>query len=277
MNRKFLIREGMPVPVIFAGPMDAFAQFNTLWTSPNNPYSYLREMEEFSGLQPAPLRVPLISIEWKRMRYRPEQSYSTRVNRRVEWKSVNNVDPQGLRLNDVAHVRQARYPAAWNFVYQVDFYCARPDTQGYFVKQLNTAMQLMTAGAPQCMIPVVYPGYFGYCLERLFISGDIEDQTEKEPQEGEMRYRTSVNLEIEGYVVPQNTVIAPTMWRVIQNAIGLSPADLEQLYLANQIPPPQEALISVKATGAVLNPIVVDRQATMPPPADNETIPPYRP
>ncbi len=61
-NRRFLLREGVPCPVIFAGPMDAYAQFNRLWSTPKNPYSYLSMLKDFPGLEPAPLRFPLIAV-----------------------------------------------------------------------------------------------------------------------------------------------------------------------------------------------------------------------
>ncbi len=234
-NRQFLIREGMPVPVLLAGPMDAFAQFNRLWVGEHNPFSYLKELKEYPGREPAPLRFPLISVDWKGMRYRPEQSYASRVNRRLYWPTVNS-PAQGLVLSDLANVAQARFPAAWTFSYQVDFWCARPDTQAIFVKQLTNCFKTMSASVPQTYIPVVYPGYFGARYERVVLTSSIDDMTEKEPEGQEIRYRTSVVMDIEGYAVDQNVMITPTVWSVVSgDVVGVSPASLNILFSAHGV------------------------------------------
>jgi hypothetical protein len=223
LNTRFMLREGMPVPVLFTAPMDAFAQFNRLWREPNNPFGYLQELVRSQGattgaaggtsLTPAQLRFPLLSVDWRRMRYRTEQSYASRVNRRLYWPTVNDTS-QGLTLNDLGNVAQARMPAAWTFTYQVDFWCARPDTQALYVKQLTNSFKVMSAGVPQTFIPVAYPGYMGTLAERLVLASDIDDLTEKEPAETEVRYRTSVQLELDGYAVDQNVTVVPTVWNL---------------------------------------------------------------
>lgn len=266
LNSTFLLREGMPVPVLFAAPMDAFAQFNRLWKEPNNPFSYLNELTRSKGatgssvgtsLTPAQLRFPLLSIDWRKMRYRPEQSYASRVNRRVYWPTVNDVS-QGLTLSDLANVAQARMAAAWTFSYQVDFWCARPDTQAIYIKQLTNALKVMSAGTPQTFIPVVYPGYYGAVAERLVLASDIDDLTEKEPAETEMRYRTSILLDIEGYAVDQNITVVPTVWTLAAGSAAVSPSSLKVLFNASGVN---------LRTPPVINPVIVDRMASLPPEA----------
>lgn len=255
MNQKFMIREGMPCPVLFAAPMDAYAQFNRLWSAENNPYSYLRELEEFPGLEPAQLRFPLISIDWLRMRYRPEQSYATRVNRRLYWPTINSVQ-EGVTLADLGNVAQARMPSAWTHTYQVDFWCARPDTQAIFAKQLTNAFKVMSAGTPQTFIPVVYPGYFGALAERLVLSETVDNLTNREENDTEVRYRTSFTLDLEGYAVDQTRVITPTVWRILSTGSVVDPESLNIAFAS--------AGIDLRDY-AVENPIVIQRSTDMPP------------
>ncbi len=266
LNSRFLIREGMPVPVIFAAPMDAFAQFSKLWKSPDNPFAYLQELrrgEAATGavvgrsLEPAQLRFPLISVDWKRMRYRPEQSYASRVNRRLYWPTINSV-AEGLKLGDLGNVAQARFPAAWTFTYQIDFWCARPDTQAIFVKQLTNAFKIMSASVPQTFIPVVYPNYVGALAERLILSSDIDDLTDKQPVDTEMQFRTGVTVDIEGYATDNNIVVAPTLWTMMSGTAAVSPSSISVLF--------RESGVDLR-DGPVVNPIVVERLSTMPPPA----------
>jgi hypothetical protein len=275
LNRIIRIREGMPVPVLFTGPMDAFSQFNRLWSTPDNPYAYLKELQEYGCLdEPAQLRFPIISLDFKRMRYRPEQSYSTRVNRHAYWPTIDSVQ-QGLRLNDLANIAVVHMPSAWNFVYQLDFWCSRPDTQAFFIKQFTNATKASSGGQIQTYIPVVYPGYYGFRVERIFLASDIEDMTDKAPENTEIQFRTSLTLELEGYAVPQMRTITPTVWNVFQT-VGVNPADVDRVYqlslgVPSTNPVPSYLTTITKATGAVLNPIVIARSDTMPPVAGDFT------
>lgn len=234
LQRRFLIREGFPCPVIFAGPMDAYAAFNRLWKDPNNPYSYLKEMVEYPGQTPGQIRFPLISIDFKKMRYRPLQSYSSRVNRRLYWPTVSSV-AEGVKIGDLGNVAQARFPAAWTFVYQLEFYTSRPDTQAIFIKQLTNCFRVMSAGTPQTFIPVVYPNYFGAVAERLVLASDIDDITEKEQNNSEVQYRTSMLLELEGYAIDPNVTIAPTFWGMIVGSEAVSPLGVQSYFDFHQV------------------------------------------
>jgi len=225
-NKKFLLREGVPCPVIFAGLMDAYAQFNRLQKGPNNPYAYLKELKEYPGLEPAPLRFPLISVEWKSMRYRPEQSLATRVNRRVYYPTVS----KDVKLQDLGTVAQARYPSAYTFIYQIEFLCARPDTQASFARQLTRCFRVMSAGTPQTFIPVVWPGYFGAAAERLVLTSTIDNMTEHAPTDTEQQFRLSFTLELEGWAIDPDITVAPTFWYISVGENVLSPDDVDRYY-----------------------------------------------
>ena len=41
LHQNFQTRPGYPTPVVFATPMDAFAEFDRLFASANNPFAYL--------------------------------------------------------------------------------------------------------------------------------------------------------------------------------------------------------------------------------------------
>jgi hypothetical protein len=224
--KRFLLREGCPCPVIMAPPMDAYAQFRNMWKQPNNPYNYLKTQREYGGLEPTPMRFPLISLEWKRMRYRPEQSYASRTNRRLYYPTIS----PDVKLRDLASVAQARFPAAWTYVYQMDFWCARRDTQASFVQQLTNSFRVMSAGTPQTFIPAVFPGYFGGVAERLVLASDIENMTEAESTEKELQHRISVTLELEGYAVDPTVTVAPVLWEFLLGANVLSPEDTTRYF-----------------------------------------------
>ncbi len=258
-NRRFLLREGFPCPVIFAGMMDAYAQFNRLWRQPSNPYNYLKALENNPGQEPAALRFPLIAVDFKTIRYRPEQSYASRVNRRLYYPTVNS-EAQGLTRNDLGNVAQARFPAAWTFIFQVDFLSARPDTRDFFIKQLHQCFRVMSAGTPQTYIPVVYPNYMGALAERLVLVSNIDDMTEKEPDGKEMQYRISVMLEIEGYAVDTTVSVSPTLWSMAVGANALDPADVERYFDLHTI-----AATTDLREGPLENAILVAREASLPP------------
>lgn len=260
-NRRFLLREGYPCPVIFAGQMDAYAQFNHLWRQPTNPFNYLATLQDpaSAGLSPAPLRFPLIAVDFKSMRYRPEQSYASRVNRRLYYPTVNN-EAQGLTQGDLGNVAQARFPAAWTFSFQVDFLSARPDTRDFFIKQLNQCFRVMSAGTPQTFIPVVYPNYMGALAERLVLTSNIDDMTEKEPTGTEMRYRISVTLEIEGYAIDTTVTVAPTLWSMVVGGAALSPDDVARYFDLHATSVTRDL-----RTLPLENSVLVAREATLPP------------
>lgn len=258
-NRRFLLQEGCPCPVIFAGMMDAYAQFNMLFKQPDNPYNYLETLRQYPGLEPGPLRFPLIAVDYKSMRYRPEQSYASRVNRRLYYPTVNSV-AQGLTLQDLGNVAQARFPAAYTFRFQVDFLSARPDTRDFFIKQLSQCFRVMSAGTPQTFIPVVYPNYAGALAERLVLVSDIDDMTEKEPEGKEMQYRTTVVLEIEGYAIDTSVVVSPTLWSMVVGENVLDPEDVERYFDLHAV-----TVQTDLRTAPLENSVLVEREDDLPP------------
>lgn len=258
-NRRFLLREGVPCPVIFSGMMDAYAQFNRLSRQPQNPYNYLSALKANPGQVPAELRFPLIAVDFKAVRYRPEQSYASRVNRRLYYPTVND-EAQGLTRNDLGNVAQARFPAAWTFIFQVDFLSARPDTRDFFIKQLHQCFRVMSAGTPQTYIPVVYPNYMGALAERLVLVSSIDDMTEKEPEGKEMQYRISVMLEIEGYAVDTTVSVSPTLWSMVVGANVLDPVDVERYFDLHN-----SAVTTDLREGTLENAVLVEREADLPP------------
>ncbi len=254
-QQKFLMREGFPVPIVLSNPMDAFATFSRLWNGPNNPYAYLAQLADFGGLDPGPMRFPLFSVDFKRMKYRPQQSYASRTNRRLKWLTVDSAQ-EGVTINDLANVAQARFPAAWTFQYQVDFWCTRPDTQAIFMKQLTNCFKVMSAGVPQTFIPVVYPNYFGSLAERLVLTSDIDDMTEKDNNNSEVQFRTSFTVEIEGYAIDPSVTVSPTFWTMIVGAeAAISPEDINRYFDLHGIQASQD----LRAIRPVLNSVLVSR------------------
>ena len=168
--RNFFVMEGYPVPVVFATPMDAFSVFANLWKAEHNPFKYLLDAKDCEGTPlyepyPSPVRYPLISVKKLGWTPRINQSYGIHRWRHMGYpttSTVNAVKPGevgGLTQNDLGNVMTSTMPTAWDFRYQIDHFCTRPDTQAIFVHRVMRTM-VIAGGAMQTWIRVVYPGWF---------------------------------------------------------------------------------------------------------------------
>lgn len=229
LNRFITLRWGIPVPVVFTSPMDAFSLFSQLWSEANNPFQYLLEAKDDKGAPlyqpyPSPVRYPLISVHRKGWKFRNYQNFSIHRMRHINWPTVSSTgselygvpnDGVGLTQCRLGEVTTSRYPMAFDYRFQVDHFCNRPDTQAFFLSQLFR--QFWRTGGPtlQTWIKVSYPG-FGDKLVRMYIEGDIDSMTPEEPEAGKnVEFRTSFTLVIEGYEIDLNYEIYPALWTLI--------------------------------------------------------------
>lgn len=227
----FHVKEGYPVPVVFSGQMDAFANFKNLWKQDSNPFRYLLEIKDADGkplYEPYPSvpRYPLISVHRRNSSYRTQQNYSIHYDRKYDWPTISGAE-DGLTAPDLGRVRTVRYPQAWNFNYQIDHMCMRPDTQAFFMQRM---MKLFWrgGGSPQAWIQANYPGW-GEQYIRVVMTGDIENLTPPEPADGgNVEYRTGIQISVEGYVHDAYPVTWPTFWTLV---VGTTPLNLDQLYV----------------------------------------------
>jgi len=221
LNIIFQVREGYPVPVVFASPMDAFAHFANLWKDENNPFTYLFSAKDDSGTPlyepyPSPVRYPLISVYRKNFKYRTGQNFSIHRFRHINWPTVSdNVDK-----TDLANVTTSRMPMAFDYRYQIDHFCMRPDSQAFFIQKLMDVFW-RTGGSLQTWIPVNYPGW-GKQLVRLYLDGDIENATPEEPEaDKNVEFRTTFTLVVEGYSVDADIKIFPAFWTLVFKNTGV--------------------------------------------------------
>jgi hypothetical protein len=244
LNNLFYVRLGYPVPVVFTSPMDAFANFQQLWASANNPFAYLLHLKDAEGNAiyqpyPQPVRYPIISVYRKGWKYRPYQNFSIHRMRHINWPTVSDTGPllagkvqvgTGLRKIDLGNVTTSRWPMAWDYRFQIDHFCMRPDTQSFFMEQLMREFW-RTGGKPQTWLPIHYPGW-GKRLVRLYLEGDIENLTPEEPEdEHNVEFRTSITIVIEGFDVDLYYKTYPAFWTlVVQAGRAVSPALLQQTF-----------------------------------------------
>lgn len=230
LNRLFIVREGYPVPVVFATPMDAFSQFTRLWSEANNPFLYLLQAVNDDGTPlyqpyPAPVRYPLLSVYRKGFKYRTYQNFSIHKFRHINWPTVN----ADVGRCDLGNVTTSRMPMAWDYRFQIDFYCNRPDTQAFFVEKLMWEMY-KTGGTPQTWMAVDYPAW-GRQLIRVYIDGDIENATPEEPQADQsIEFRTTVNLVVEGFSLDLNFKVEPAFWYLIFGNGSVDPVTLQRAF-----------------------------------------------
>ena len=256
----FFVTEGYPVPLVFATPMDAFSTFQVLWGSPDNPFTYLLEAKDSEGRPlyepyPATVRYPLISVSRKGMSYRPEQSYGTHTRRRAYYVTLASNVTQA----DLGNVVSCQMPTAWNFTYQIDHYCTRPDTQAIFIQKLMKTLRF-GGGTPQTWIPVIYPAWFGtdHRVIRMYVNGGIDTISNEEPGDAQVEYRTSFTVVLEGYSPDLDVELNPTLWTYFQ---GTNPVTLDQINNV-QRPPIVETTEDLRVTG--YNP-VFNELADLPP------------
>lgn len=211
----FFVREGFPVPVVFASPSDAFSQFQTLWSLDKNPFRYLLELKDANGTplyepHPSPVRYPLISVYKKSTKYRTWQNFSYHRWRHINWPTVAS----DVHKCDLGNVTTSQMPMAWDFTYQIDYYSMRPDSQAFWIEKLMWEMY-RTGGVPQTWICVQYPGW-GPQMVRLRLEGDLQNNTPEAPPEGEhTEYRTTIQVVLEGFSVDLDYRVYPALWELI--------------------------------------------------------------
>jgi len=200
LSRKFFVREGYPVPVVFASPMDAFSKFKDLWSRDNNPFNYLFDLKDEKGTplyepHPSVPRYPLISVMRKGWKYRQQQNFSIHHWRQLNWPTVSD----DVKREDLGTVTVSFMPMAWDYRFQLEFYSTRPDTQAFFIETMMRQF-FRSGGALQTWSLVEYPG-IGQHYIRLIMEGDsLEWSTPPEPEADKIaEYRTTVNITVEGY------------------------------------------------------------------------------
>lgn len=224
----FFVKDGFPIPVVFSTPMDAFGNFSSLWKRDKSPFSYLFDLKDEKGTPlyepyPSTLRYPLISVFRRNWKYRPEQSYGVHQFRHMNWPTVAG----DVGRCDLGNVTVSFRPNAWDYRFQVDHWCMRPDTQAYFIEQLMRNF-VVGGGTPQTWMTIHFP-MLGYQRIRIYIDGDIENSTKEEPEEGSnMEFRTTFTLCVEGYSIDQNVQFIPTLWNLLlrSSSESASPGEL---------------------------------------------------
>ena len=238
LNQAFYLAAGVPVPVIWATPMNAFSQFDELWNQNPSPYDYLKSWSantanpQQGAVFPNPQRFPLINLDFKSFTYAPDRSYGGKVFRTLGWQAVDTLQTPGFTLSDLGNVQQARMPLAMDLNYQVDHWCLRPDTQAFFVEQLLETFKVSQATL-QRYIPVLYPSYFGTWLVKMRLDPTISDGTEKDPVDNVVKYRTTFNLTLEGWRADQKIRVTPALWSISLNLNAVEPNQIEELYALN--------------------------------------------
>lgn len=272
LNTWAIVREGYPIPVVYSSPMDAFGHFSTLWQRDKNPFTYLLDLKDSNGKplyepHPSPARYPVISVHRRGWQYRTSQNFSIHRWRHINWPTVSDSGTvvsgkeqmgTGLTQRDLGEVTTARRPMAWDYRFQVDHFCNRPDTQAFFIEQFMQQMW-RTGGVPQTWINVPFPGY-GDMLVRLYLDGGIENMTPEEVPDGKYtEFRTSFQLVVEGFDVDIRYKVYPALWYLIVGTGGeVSPDQLQVVFtddlrqnaenptIGNRdIPPPPETPPSV--------------------------------
>lgn len=238
LHSNFYVRDGYSVPVVFARAMDAYGQFQKLWSQDNNPFAYLLAAKDSNGTplylpHPEPPAYPLFAVERKNFRLRVEQNYGHKKFRRLDWRTVADVTHDGLTKEDLKYVTQARMPMAVDFNYQVDFLCLRADT--FAALWLEPLFEKMRRGGAMFQTWIALPvPCFGTKLVRAYIDGEIEDLTPPQPDDGNMViFRGSMNLIVEGWVYDQRLYEVDTVWRAIfraTNPTELDPSVYEEVF-----------------------------------------------
>ena len=238
---RFFVYEGYSVPCVFASPMDAFGLFQKLWSDANNPFAYLLNLKDEHGTPlyepfPSPIRYPLISVMRKGIKYRPYQNFSIHQWRHINWPTVSDAGSvipgkqqqgAGLVKCDLANVTVSRMPMAFDYRFQIDHYCLRPDTQAFYVERLLNQFW-RTGGTLQTWMEVNYPGWDSQYI-RMYVDGEI-DQTapdEASYQDKNVEFRTSFTLVVEGFSIDVQYEVLPALWKLI--ATTAQPDQLDKL------------------------------------------------
>jgi len=248
LNGLFVVREGYPVPIVFSSPMDAFSNLQQLWSDANNPFSYLFNLKDAKGTplyepHPSPIRYPIISVYRKGWKYRQYQNFSIHRWRHLNWPTVANAgterygpQAQGWDLTKcrLGNVTTSRMPMAWDYRFQIDHFCNRPDTQAFFIEQLMLEFWRTGGTIPQTWMTVPYPGW-GNRYIRLYLDGDIESLTPEEPESGKnVEFRTSFTIVVEGFDVDLNYEMWPALWNLVMRFGPVAPVELEDCFNMNR-------------------------------------------
>lgn len=250
LNRNFHVAAGYPVPVVFTTPLDAFSHAAHLWSAAENPFAYLLKLVDSSGTplyrpHPDPIRYPIISVHRTGWKFRVGQNYSIFKWRRINWPTtISNPTRSQLGLVTVAEM-----PAAWDFGFQLDFFCLRPDTLAGFVERL---MKLLRKGGAtlQTWVDVAYPEW-GVMKVRVHApTGTIENLTPQVPNTDEqVEFRASIQLTMDGWVPDINLQEVPALWQmVLTGNVEVSPGVLEQIYSS-----------TIELRGGDTNPVMAQR------------------
>jgi hypothetical protein len=240
---RFYVREGYPVPVVFATPMDAFSLFSKLWADDNNPFAYLFSLKDDHGTplyepHPSPVRYPLISVSRQGIKLRPGQNFSTHRWRHINWPTVSDTMPipgkeqQGTDLTkcDLGEVMTSRMPMAFDYRFQIDHFCLRPDTQAFFIEKLLNQFWRSGGGMLQTWMDIEYPGW-GQQYIRLYLEGDVDNRAPEEAdlQEKNVEFRTSFTVVVEGFSIDVAYETVPALWKLVATSARIE--DLDQLLI----------------------------------------------
>ncbi len=231
----FHVQAGYSVPVVFGAPMDAFGNFNKLFKKDaNSPFAYLFSLKDSKGTplyEPTPsnVRYPIISVYRRGWKMRVDQSYGLHQFRHMNWPTVS---PTVGRC-DLGYVTTSFRPMGYDFRFQVDHFCMRPDTQAFFTQQLMRALAT-GGGSLQTWIPIYFP-VLGWQKIRLYLDGEIENSTKEEPEEQKhVEFRTTFTLVLEGYSIDQDIQFVPALWKLILRGSDESVAPGELAYAFDQ-------------------------------------------
>lgn len=247
LNLNFVIRNGFPVPVAYTKAMDAVSQFNDIWSRPDNEFTYLLKLKDANGTPlyepyPQSIRYPLIAIDRKSWKTRPYQNFSIHRWRHINWPAVSDSGTivygkpsgnTGMTLERLGEVTTSRMPMAWDFKYELNYYCNRPDHQAFFVEAVMRKLWMGGGQQPQFWMTVDYPGW-GPRNVRAYLDGDIEDATPDAPEaDQQVVYRTTLHITIEGFDVDLNYVVYPALWTMLVGSRPVSPDELTSAFSAN--------------------------------------------
>lgn len=225
---RFFVREGYPIPVVFSTPMDAFSHFKQLWADEQNPFAYLLNLKDANGTplyepHPSPVRYPLISVMRKGLRFRSYQNFSIHNWKHINWPTISDEGgtvpgkPEQIGVDlkkcDLAHVTTSRMPMAFDYKFQIDHFCLRPDTQAFYLERLINQFW-RSGGGMQSWMDIEYPGW-GTQYIRIYVDGEIDQSVPEEYQDKNVEFRTSYNLVVEGFSVDVNYAIKPAVWMLI--------------------------------------------------------------
>jgi hypothetical protein len=274
LNKAFIFKEGYPIPVIFATPRDAHAEFLKLWKLENNPFRYLTEMKDANGKQvfppyPPTVVYPLISVARLNWNLRLSQSYGHFTDRTAYYPTINGngtVGSDGIAIgngtvtqDDMAWAASVNRPTAWDFRFQIDHYCNQPQTQSIFVNRVMKEFR----NNGYTFLMARYPFPHTRQFVRCYLESGIENVNNDALPDQNQEIRTSFTIVVEGYHMDYETNFSPVMWSVGlgQEKTTVDPSTLSQWFDFNDI---YGGLEDVRVGQA--NPAIQSR-ANLPPPS----------